>query len=396
MVSVEDIDSIKQFRRELEPHGIKIWSSSEPLPEEVLQQFIRSEEDTVSDQPRAEELHPQQRIDELPKDALPIRIAHFVDGSPRTVNVGFLLGANGVSYPVALSHVGAASVAFDNGRWRETGFVERHLILASVKQGMGLNIELSCKWRLEDPIDQLGAGRQINVVDIVEMRGHAVRRARRRMRNCEKDLVRKLSDDSPDEWIAVDGTLFDIEGYSDLKDVKVVGISKSFTLDPIVMNGNMPERIGYLVGMLTNLPVGSRSPVYRLTPEKKRPEKYTYMWFVRLHAARQSPISGVVKIELPPSERYLDVDLRVQTIDAISAAIFRMRTPYLYDNRRGESFLYPIYVAETLIKSKLSSVEKLKGIWESSKYLRKGEPNGKGATSDWTCRSYQAARQQQS
>lgn len=368
MVSVEDIDFIKQFRRELMLHGIKVWSSSEQLPEEALQQLIRSEEDTVSEQPRAEELHPQQRIDELSEDALPIRIAHFVDGSPRTVNVGFLLGANGVSYPVALSHVGAASVAFDNGRWRETGFVERHLILASVKQGMGLNIELSGKWRLEDPIDQLGAGRQINVTDPVEMRGAAVRRARRRMRNCEKDLVRKLSGDSPDEWIAVDGTLFDIEGYSDLKDVKVVGISKSFTLDPIVMKGNMPERLGYLVEMLTNLPMGSRSPVYRLTPEIKRPEKYTYMWFVRLHAARQSPISGVVKIELPPSECSLDVKLRVQTIDAMSHTIFRLRNPYLYDNRRGESFLYPIYVAETLIKSKLSSVEKLRGIWESSKY----------------------------
>jgi hypothetical protein len=233
---------------------------------------------------------------------------------------------------------------------------------------MGLNIQLGGKWELEDPLDQ--PGRKINLTDIAEMRSAAVRRARRIMKNCEKELVRKLSKDSPEEWIVVDGTLFDIEGYSDLKDVQVIGVSKSFTLDPIVIKGGKQERIGYLVGMLRNLNVGWRSPVYRLTPDKNRPDRYTYMWFVRLHAARQSPISGVVKVELPPSERYLDSALRAKTINAISYEIFRLRNPYLYDNRRGESFLYPIYVAETLIKSKLSSVEKLKGIWLSSDIRR--------------------------
>jgi hypothetical protein len=369
-INIEDIDLLKDFRQQLESHGIQIWNSSESLPEEVLQQLIGGEEEVIADQPHAEELHPQERIDQLTEDAISVSLKHFVDGSPRTVNVGFLLGANGISYPVALSHVGAAAVAFENGRWQETGFLEKYLILAPVKRGMGLEIQLSGKgkWELEDPLDQ--PGREINLTDIAEMRGAAVRRARRIMKNCEKELVRKLSKDFPEEWIVVDGTLFDIEGYSDLKDVQVIGVSKSFTLDPIVIKGGKPERIGYLVGMLRNLNVGWRSPVYRLTPDKNRPDRYTYMWFVRLHAARQSPISGVVKVELPPSERYLDSALRAKTIYAISYEIFRLRNPYLYDNRRGESFLYPIYVAETLIKSKLSSVEKLKGIWLSSDIRR--------------------------
>jgi hypothetical protein len=364
MSNSEDIRSIRQFCEELERHDIQIWNSSESLPEEVLQQFIGSEEEIDTAQSEAEELHAEEKIDKLPEDTIRIVLKHFVDGSPRTVNVGFLLGANGISYPVALSHVGAAAVAFENGRWRETGFGEKYLILASVRQGMGLNIQLGGKWELEDPLDQ--PGRKINLTDIAEMRSAAVRRARRIMKNCEKELVRKLSKDSPEEWIVVDGTLFDIEGYSVLKNVRVIGVSKSFTLDPIVIKGGKPERIGYLVEMLRNLPVGWRSPVYKLTPDKNRPDRYTYMWFVRLHAARQSPISGVVKVELPPSECYLDPALRAKTINAISYEIFRLRNPYLYDNRRGESFLYPVYVAETLIKSKLSSVEKLKGIWVSA------------------------------
>jgi hypothetical protein len=364
MSNSEGIRSIRQFCEELERHDIQIWNSSESLPEEVLQQFIGSEEEIDTAQSEAEELHAEEKIDKLPEDTIRIVLKHFVDGSPRTVNVGFLLGANGISYPVALSHVGAAAVAFENGRWRETGFGEKYLILASVRQGMGLNIQLGGKWELEDPLDQ--PGRQINLTDIAEMRSAAVRRARRIMKNCEKELVRKLSKDYPKEWIVVDGTLFDIEGYSDLKDVQVIGVSKSFTLDPIVIKGGKPQRIGYLVGMLRNLNVGWRSPVYKLTPDKNRPDRYTYMWFVRLHAARQSPISGVVKVELPPSECYLDPALRAKTINAISYEIFRLRNPYLYDNRRGESFLYPVYVAETLIKSKLSSVEKLKGIWVSA------------------------------
>jgi hypothetical protein len=141
-INIEDIDLLKDFRQQLESHGIQIWNSSESLPEEVLQQLIGGEEEVIADQPHAEELHPQERIDQLTEDAISVSLKHFVDGSPRTVNVGFLLGANGISYPVALSHVGAAAVAFENGRWRETGFLEKYLILASVRQGMGLNIQL--------------------------------------------------------------------------------------------------------------------------------------------------------------------------------------------------------------------------------------------------------------
>lgn len=367
----DDIASLRQFRQGLEPHGIEIWSSSESLPDEVLQQFIRSDEDSITPaDARAEELHPQQRIDELPADTPEIQISHFIDGSPRTVNVGFLLGANGVSYPVGLSHVGAVAVSFSNGRWQETGFLNRHMILASLQQGMGINLQISGTFTLEDPTDQLTGNRRIDPTDMVEMRNAAIRRARRRMRICERDLVQELSNNHPNDWIAADGTLFDIDAYANnMRDVQVIGISKSFTLNPIVERDGKRERIGYLVGTLTNLPVGWRSPVYKLTPEIGRPEKYTYMWFIRLHNARQSPVSGIIKVELPPSKLYEeDLALRLRTINALSYKLFRLRTPYLYDNRRGESFLYPIYVAETLIKSKLKSVDKLKGVWESSKY----------------------------
>jgi hypothetical protein len=143
MPLTDDIASLRQFRQGLEPHGIQFWGSPESLPEEILQQFMRSDEDTTSANARAEELHPQQRIDELPEDTSEIQISHFIDGSPRTVNVGFLLGANGVSYPVGLSHVGAVAVSFDSGRWQETGFSNRHMILAAVRQGMGINIQVS-------------------------------------------------------------------------------------------------------------------------------------------------------------------------------------------------------------------------------------------------------------
>lgn len=366
----DDIDSLRQFRQGLEPHGIEIWSSSESLPEEVLQQFTRSDEDlTITADVRAEELHPQQQIDELPAETPEIQISHFIDGSPRTVNVGFLLGANGVSYPVGLSHVGAVAVSFSNGRWQETGFLNRHMILASVQQGMGINLQIGGTFTLEDPTDQLPDNRRIDPTDIVEMRNAAIRRARRRMRICERDLVQELSNSHPNDWIAADGTLFDIDACANnMRDIQVIGISKSFTLNPIVERDNVRERIGYLVGILTNLPVGWRSPVYKLTPEVNRLDKYTYMWFIRLHNARQSPVSGIIKIELPPSDDYLDSCFRLRTINALSQKLFRLRTPYLYDNRRGESFLYPIYVAETLIKSKLKSVDKLRGIWESSQH----------------------------
>ena len=362
-------DSIIQLCKTLQEHRIDVWSSSESVPDEALQQFISLDEEVQTDNPRAEELLPGGEVDKTSEDTS-IHLRHFVDGSPRTVNVGFLLGQKGIFCPVALSHVGAAAVAFENGRWGKTGFAEKHLILVSTDVALGIKVKLSTeKWELEDPLSHMG-GRRVSLTDTAEMRAAAVRRARRRMKNCEKELVQTLSERYSEEWIAVDGTLFDIEGYSEgtlfdiEKEIRVVGISKSFTLDPIVRKGGKQENIGYLGGLLRNLEVGHRSPVYELTPDKNHRDRYTYMWFIRIHPARQSPVSGIVKVELPPSKCYLDdrEELR-KTVDGLSHAIFRMRTPYLYDNRRGESFLYPIYVAETLVKSKLSSVEKLRGIW---------------------------------
>jgi hypothetical protein len=356
-------DSIIQLCKTLQEHRIDVWSSSESVPDEALQQFISLDEEVQTDNPRAEELLPGGEVDKMSEDTS-IHLRHFVDGSPRTVNVGFLLGQKGIFCPVALSHVGAAAVAFENGRWRETGFAEKHLILVSTDVALGIKVEPSTgKWELEDPLSHMG-GRRVNLTDTAEMRAAAVRRARRRMKNCEKDLVKRLSNDYPEDWIVVDGTLFDVEGYSDLKEIHVVGISKSFTLDPRVSKEGKQERIEYLVELLRKLKEGQRSPVYKLIPDSNHLDRYTYMWFIRIHSPRQSPVSGIVKVELPPSERYLDRKELEKTVDGLSHSIFRMRNPYLYDNRRGESFLYPIYVAEMLVKSKLSSVEKLRGIWE--------------------------------
>ena len=157
MAHEEDINSIRQFHDQLKPHGVETWNSSESLPEEVMQQLL-SDDDTGSERPTAEELHPAQQIsnkNELPKETPHIGITHFVDGSPRTVNTGYLLGADGISYPVALAHVGAASVTFNNGSWRETGFEDKHSILvAHTLMELDLD-EVSGKWKLEDPTDNI-------------------------------------------------------------------------------------------------------------------------------------------------------------------------------------------------------------------------------------------------
>lgn len=369
--NTKSINDLRQFRQELEPHGIQIWNSPEKIPEEIPVQLVQSDEEKTSETANAEEIHPQQQITTLPDDTAPLHITHFIDGSPRTINVGFLLAENGVSYPVALSHVGAASVTFKEGNWKQTGYREKHLLLASLNTAMGLtDITYDGTWILEDPLDKIRSSKPLDMTDSIEMRAAAVRRARRRMRNCEKELALELAGKYPQEWIALDGTLFEVEGHSDLQNINVIGISKSFTLNPIVLRNGVPQRTGSLIGTLTKLPVGFRSSIYRLTPEKGRPDKYTYMWFIRLHPPRHGPVSGVIKVELPPSETYGDdnADFREQTINAISHTLFRMRNPYLYDNRRGESFLYPIYVAENAIKSKLSSLEKIRGLWESSQY----------------------------
>ena len=171
MAHEEDINSIRQFHDQLTPHGIETWNSSESLPEEVMQQLL-SDDDIGAEQPTAEELHPAQQIsteNELPKETPHIGITHFVDGSPRTVNTGYLLGADGISYPVALAHVGASSVTFDNGRWRETGFEDKHSILVAHTLMEVEFDEVSGKWKLEDPTDNIKPG-EIDKTDPIALR----------------------------------------------------------------------------------------------------------------------------------------------------------------------------------------------------------------------------------
>lgn len=102
-----------------------------------------------------------------------------------------------------------------------------------------------------------------------------------RIKECEKALSRNLSRNYPQAWIAVDGTLFDIDGTSDdMKDAQIVGISKSFQLNPEIERNSERQPIGHLVGTLTELPTGWRSPVYsspvyKLLPDRTNLRKYT-------------------------------------------------------------------------------------------------------------------------
>ncbi|GJQ27289.1 MAG: hypothetical protein HBSAPP02_23210 [Phycisphaerae bacterium] len=365
----------------LQPALAALSDGPEILPatgqaQEYLQQFdvdeyydrIRTEDDKkVSEvmETRPDRLYVD--VPPLPREDQHV-FRYFVDGSVKTFFLGTLV-EHERNTPVLLGQLGAAAVnREDDGR-----------VHVAVEHNRKRIVLLLNKSQVSDPVwskaltalRNAGSPIPMGLVDSddddphntsksfgsnKEPRSRAAHKANWEMRLLERDLLRDLlaEHDRTGAWIAVDGGLgkeFKEKSF----DRGFVGVIKNFSKEQVLELTSRGKTVRLsLFQLLANLQVNQRTAAFG------RGEGHVVFWYIRIREQKhlEYPLMGVMKIEYPnPSRNKVDSD----RIDHLSRALVAERcvTPHGKD-RRWHAHLYPIYLAEEVIKNGFYSEEVLR------------------------------------
>ena len=281
----------------------------------------------------------------------------FVDGSIRTYFLG--TGIEGTrSFPIELTQIGSAVIKReDNGQLRVLAHKHR-IILLLPKQNQGISDTL---WQRIQSIEK---PEWLEVVDFTlpdiladtkkDPRDKAGAKARHEMHKLEIELI--SSTDSlrnEDNWLILDGA---VKLTDFIQAPYLIGVAKSFSKTPQFYLGKKRRpKPKDITSILAGLPHAHRTVAFSAY------DGQVAFWYVRLREQRELdyPLMGVVKVELPcPDKKPVPSELA----DLISSALVAERnvTPYGLD-RRWHATLYPIHVAEQVIKNRFFSREVLMG-----------------------------------
>lgn len=282
---------------------------------------------------------------------------YFVDGSAKTYFIGTVLEQDR-STPVQISQVGAAMVAReDDGRIRVAD--SRHTILLTLEKSQ---VSEQLWQRLEQAIkgvsgyklcDSATNNKYAEAMGLQESRPRGAHRANWHMRELEIELAQSVPRED-DAWLVVDGSLGN--EFETWRGAPLVGVAKTFRRDSRFELGSGPRaRKLNLFSLLKDLGENQRTIVFPRNNEGR-----IVFWYVRIRPQKglDYPLMGVVKVEMPNPDRE-PVDS--QLVDRISGWLIAERTvtPYGRDGR-WHVHLYPIYIAERVIRSRFYSEEVLK------------------------------------
>jgi hypothetical protein len=298
-------------------------------------------------------------VEEAPR-SVPSIFRYFMDGSRRTYKVTDFV-ARGRYLPLIAGQVGVAVleradnqppqplhdlckselvIAFPDELTPEE---DLKMIASAIREKTGKNFRL-LRYQVKkdrDPVD-LGvakimahmASMELGMVDAL----------------AEKGLLRGdslLAKDGPLRYKNLAGRGFDVTQFRN-----VVGLSKTFRPSFSVGKGKSKKDVGVLTFLLK---MGERTQVFRTPGENCA----IGVWFLRLRprVIGENPLQGVIKAEcyaVSPDET--ESGLNGERIRGLTAFLLRERnvTPYGADSRWA-SHLYPIYLAETFIKSNFLS-----------------------------------------
>jgi hypothetical protein len=310
-------------------------------------------------------------------------LVYFVDGSVRSVRA--LDGREGdFIFPIVIAQIGAVGITRDkdarpilakNSKGQpilETDIVLlvplSHLSDTLRKQILRRSM-ISLK--VIDPFDPNERER-----DYAKLRSRAARRAKYLMTLTEKcaieQCVELLSEEH--QLVVMDGSLFTMLKEAQLSENKlqrVIGISKSFSMRPLILMEKFLNRRDCLK-QLVNLEEGERTGAIELHIDRD----WVVTWYQRIRPPEQveSPLDGIVKVEThfldypacksPNDRRRLDPKVKDWSAiwDAIANIVYSERMPVPFHEERWHSLLYPIYCCEQLLKSSFLSIEVLRGL----------------------------------
>jgi hypothetical protein len=178
------------------------------------------------------------------------------------------------------------------------------------------------------------------------------------MRELEKTLARDHPR-NPEHLLIVDGSLGN--EYEGWQGPPIIGVAKTFRRDSRFEFGSGPraQKLN-LYGLLKDLSENQRTLVFARKRSDGTNEGKIAFWYVRIRPQRglDYPLMGVIKVEMPnPDQQPVSTKL----IDEISGCLIAERsvTPHGRDGR-WHAHLYPIYIAERVIRSNFYSEAVLK------------------------------------
>lgn len=296
----------------------------------------------------------------FPTPPLPRKERHlfrfFIDGSIRTYFLATAIEGTR-SFPIELAQIGAVVVRRDDGGQLKVHSHTQKVLLLLPKQNEGISDTV---W---EKLSKMEKPEFLEIVDFSlpdvlsdakkDPREKAGAKARHEMHKLEIELVEATEGlRNEDTWLILDGA---VKLTDFIKAPYLIGVAKSFRKDPIFQFGRRATQKKDITGILAGLPHAHRTAAFSAY------DGQVAFWYVRLREQRELdyPLMGVVKVELPRPDKS---PVPAELADLISRALVAERdvTPYGLD-RRWHCSLYPIYVAEQVIKNRFFSREVLMG-----------------------------------
>jgi hypothetical protein len=279
---------------------------------------------------------------------------YFCDGSIKTYFLGTIIEGDR-SYPLELTQIGSAIVHRNpDGTLHVAKFERQVLLLVPHEHGSGISESLFQQLKkLEQPTsfqvvdtavnDPLSDRRQ-------DQRDKSGAKARFQMHMLEKRLIDDFAPRrAPGEWTVIDGG---IRKGAFVEMERTIGVAKSFDRTPTftVRRGNKGTERRDISRLLSGLKFGHRTVSFFAHGGK------VAFWYVRLREQREVdyPLMGVVKVEIATEKEGQPIP--AELADRLSSALVGERnvTPHGLD-KRWHAHLYPVFMAENVIKSNFYS-----------------------------------------
>ena len=286
---------------------------------------------------------------------------YFIDGSIKTYYL-----ATGIeqqrSFPIELAQIGSAVMERDDRGYVHPLKIMHRVLLLLPKGPLGVSDTVWQELKKLDTPDSF-----FEVIDTTERTSHtpldptsenlrtrAGGIARNRMHRLEIEIIQATEENRCEDcWLILDGAV-KLDDF--IRAPYLIGVAKNFRKDPEFRFGRGHTARKDITSVLAGLPYAHRTVAFSAHGGQ------VAFWYVRLREQKELdfPLMGVVKVELPRSDR---TPVEADLADLISRTLVAERnvTPHGLD-RRWHCHLYPIYQAEQAIKNRFYSRDVLMGM----------------------------------
>ncbi len=287
---------------------------------------------------------------------------YFMDGSRRTYKIGDLVIASKKIYPVIAAQIRAGCAQRINGKISKQSLLSENYILISSSFNDVNFDEIKAQLRrckkLQHPV--LAEKYTYNKVKDTSPNNAAIAKANSLMHKLEIEILTQLVHGKildTNKMLIVDGPLQFLaedngkDAFADLF-YNVVGVSKSFDPNLSISDKRSGTHIG---AQILKLNYGERTPVYKKTNSRGRVFGFWYLR-IRHRANVKNPLDGIIKVEKMAIREDIESGFDTDVIDNISLSLLAEGIPTCHGkDERWPNHLYPIFLAETMIKATFSS-----------------------------------------